>query len=60
MSGSQVTSLQRDLNTLGYLDVTPTGYYAVLQQQQLRSFREITDLKRTALRGLTLSRLSKG
>lgn len=30
MSGNDVTALQRDLNTLGYLNVSPTGYYGSL------------------------------
>jgi len=30
MSGSDVTALQRDLNTLGYLNVNPTGYFGSL------------------------------
>ncbi|NLI57845.1 MAG: peptidoglycan-binding protein [Clostridium sp.] len=30
MSGDDVTALQRDLNTLGYLNVSPTGYFGSL------------------------------
>lgn len=30
MSGNDVTALQRDLNTLGYLNVNPTGYFGSL------------------------------
>jgi hypothetical protein len=33
MSGSEVTTLQQDLKTLGYLSVEPTGYYGSLTKE---------------------------
>lgn len=51
MSGSQVTSLQRDLNTLGYLDVTPTGYYGSLTTAAVKKLQRNYGLKEDGIAG---------
>ncbi|TYQ15171.1 UNVERIFIED_CONTAM: peptidoglycan hydrolase-like protein with peptidoglycan-binding domain [Acetivibrio alkalicellulosi] len=39
MSGANVTALQRDLKTLGYLNVNPTGYFGSLTKNAVISFQ---------------------
>jgi len=47
----QVTSLQRDLNTLGYLDVTPTGYYGSLTTAAVKKLQRNYGLKEDGIAG---------
>ncbi|WP_265446557.1 peptidoglycan-binding domain-containing protein [Acetivibrio straminisolvens] len=51
MSGSQVTALQKDLNTLGYLDVSPTGYYGSLTTAAVKKLQKNHGLKDDGIAG---------
>ncbi|HHV28430.1 MAG TPA: peptidoglycan-binding protein [Clostridium sp.] len=51
MSGSQVTELQKDLNTLGYLDASPTGYYGSLTTAAVKKLQGSYGLKQDGIAG---------
>lgn len=51
MSGSQVTSLQKDLKTLGYLSVSPTGYYGSLTEAAVKKLQGSNGLLQDGIAG---------
>ncbi|HOM02849.1 MAG TPA: peptidoglycan-binding protein [Acetivibrio sp.] len=51
MSGSQVTELQKSLNTLGYLNVSPTGYYGSLTTEAVKKLQRSYGLKEDGIAG---------
>lgn len=60
MEGSDVTSLQKDLRTLGYLKVSPTGYYGSLTKSAVERLQEDNGLDGDGIAGnKTFSLISK-
>lgn len=60
MSGSDVTSLQKDLRTLGYLKVSPTGYYGSLTKSAVERLQDSNGLDGDGIAGSkTISLISK-
>ena len=60
MSGSDVTSLQQDLRTLGYLKVSPTGYYGSLTKSAVERIQDSNGLDGDGVAGIkTLSLITK-
>lgn len=58
MRGNEVTRLQQDLHTLGFLDVNPTGYFGTLTESAVKDFQRQHGLTPDGLAGAkTISHL---
>ncbi|HQA57589.1 MAG TPA: peptidoglycan-binding protein [Acetivibrio sp.] len=51
MSGSSVTSLQKDLKALGYLSVDPTGYFGSLTKEAVKKLQAKHGLEQDGVAG---------
>lgn len=59
MSGSEVSSLQKDLRTLGYLSVSPTGYYGSLTTAAVKKLQKDNGLSQDGIAGNNTLKLVK-
>lgn len=60
MNGSNVTTLQKNLRTLGYLKETPTGYYGSLTKSAVKRLQDSNGLDGDGIAGSkTLSLINK-
>ncbi|NLD46385.1 MAG: peptidoglycan-binding protein, partial [Clostridiaceae bacterium] len=59
MSGSEVSSLQKDLRTLGYLSVSPTGYYGSLTTAAVKKLQGNNGLHQDGVAGDNTFKLVK-
>lgn len=60
MSGSKVTQLQSDLKKLGYLSVSPTGYYGSLTTAAVKKLQKKYGLEQDGVAGnATLTKINK-
>lgn len=57
MSGNSVTQLQKDLKTLGYLSVSPTGYFGTLTEAAVKKLQGANGLEKDGIVGSQTSAL---